>query len=86
MSRDLDSRLNDREQAAVQEWLQSTKAFHFMRDNPSHGTPILGCGWGCKLTNTVRLQWKTTWKNGFKDKIVWADRHSWGPDQKFLSR
>jgi len=86
VSRDLDSRLNDREQAAVQEWLQSTKAFHFMRDHPSHGTPILGCGWGCKLTDTVRLQWKTTWQKGFKDKIVWADRKSWGPDQKFLSR
>ena len=36
VSRDLDSRLNAREGAAVQEWLLSDKAFHFMRDHPAH--------------------------------------------------
>ena len=42
VSRDLDSLLNDREGAAVQEWLKSDKAFHFMRDHPAHGIEILG--------------------------------------------
>ena len=86
VSRDLDSRLNERELAAVQEWLDSSKEFHFMRDHPQHDTTILGCGWGCKLTEKVRNLWKTTWKKGFADKIVWADRYAWGPDQQFLDR
>lgn len=86
VSRDLDSRLNEREQAAVEEWLFGSKSFHFMRDHPQHGTPVLGCGWGCKMTDMVRLKWKTTWKKGFADKIVWANRYDWGPDQRFLSK
>ena len=86
MSRDLDSRLNDREEAAVKEWLYGSRAFHFMRDHPFHGTPILDCGWGCKMTSYVRLQWKDVWRKGFANKIVWANRHDWGPDQSFLSR
>ena len=86
MSRDLDSRLNEREQAAVQEWLNSNKEFHFMRDHPQHGTTILGCGWGCKMTDMTRFQWKTTWSKGFADKMVWANRNDWGPDQRFLSK
>ena len=54
-TRDLDSRLNDREQAAVTEWLNSNKSFHIMRDHPWHGTEILGGMWGCKLTQEVRF-------------------------------
>ena len=42
LSRDLDSLVSDREVSAVKEWLESDKAFHFMRDNPSHGIEILG--------------------------------------------
>ena len=57
-----------------------------MRDHPQHGTTILGCGWGCKLTEKIRNLWKTTWKKGFADKMVWADRYDWGPDQQFLDR
>ena len=44
--RDCDSRLWFREKAAVDEWLESGKQFHIMRDNPQHGTPILGGMWG----------------------------------------
>ena len=73
-----------RELAAVQEWLNSSKEFHFMRDHPQHTTTILV--WGCKLTETVRNQWKTTWKKVFHDNIVWADRSSFQPDQKFLKK
>ena len=54
MTRDLDSRFNNREKAAVEEWLQMPeKAFHFMRDHPQHGTAILGGTWGCKMTQEV---------------------------------
>ena len=87
VSRDLDSRLNSRERAAVEEWLQSDKDFHFMRDHPQHGTEVLGSAWGTKLHNPdVRAEWKTSWANGMKDSIFWAKRTEKGPDQVFLNR
>ena len=48
ISRDTDSRLNYREKAAVDEWLESDKVFHIMRDHPSHKFPVLGGMWGAK--------------------------------------
>ena len=45
--RDSDSRLNYREQAAVDEWILSKKKFHIMRDHPHHRYPIMGGLWGC---------------------------------------
>lgn len=48
ISRDCDSRITDREVAAVNEWLFSDKLFHIMRDHPCHDTPILGGMWGVK--------------------------------------
>lgn len=48
ISRDTDSRLNRREQAAVEEWLASDHNFHIMRDHPYHRTEILGGMWGCR--------------------------------------
>ena len=46
--RDCDSRLNQREKDAVDEWLKTDKGFHIMRDHPAHGTEILGGMWGSK--------------------------------------
>jgi protein O-GlcNAc transferase len=48
ISRDTDSRLNEREKLAVDEWMASNKIFHIMRDHPAHGVPILGGMWGVK--------------------------------------
>jgi len=48
ISRDTDSRLNHREKAAVDEWLESDKSFHIMRDHPFHKFPVLGGMWGVK--------------------------------------
>lgn len=48
LSRDCDSRLNHREAAAVNEWLESDKSFHIMRDHPFHRTEILGGMWGVR--------------------------------------
>lgn len=48
ISRDADSRLTERERAAVEEWLESPLGFHIMRDHPYHGVPILGGMWGAK--------------------------------------
>ena len=48
ISRDTDSRLGEREKAAVDEWLASDKDFHIIRDHPYHRTEILGGMWGVR--------------------------------------
>jgi len=48
LSRDTDSRLGIREKAAVDEWIESGKKLHVMRDHPYHNTPIMGGMWGCR--------------------------------------
>jgi hypothetical protein len=48
ISRDCDSRLNMRESAAVNEWIESQSMFHILRDHPAHCVPILGGMWGVK--------------------------------------
>ena len=48
VSRDTDSRLNEREFLAVQEWIDSPKGFHIMRDHPGHSTLIMAGMWGAK--------------------------------------
>ncbi|XP_071523818.1 uncharacterized protein [Panulirus ornatus] len=44
--RDTDSPILQREVDAVQEWLNSDKCFHMMRDNPEHSQAIMGGAWG----------------------------------------
>lgn len=46
--RDTDSRLNEREKLAVDEWMGSGKILHVMRDHNYHRFPILGGMWGIK--------------------------------------
>ena len=46
--RDVDSRINLRENRAVNEWLESDKLLHIMRDHPHHYYKILGGMWGYK--------------------------------------
>ena len=48
LSRDTDSRLTSREALAVNQWLQSDKLFHVMRDHPHHNAYILGGMWGAR--------------------------------------
>eukprot|EP00094_Tigriopus_californicus_P007660 TCALIF_07377-PA protein Name:"Protein of unknown function" AED:0.28 eAED:0.32 QI:0/0/0/0.25/1/1/4/0/227 len=50
LSRDLDSDITAREQAAVSEFLQQeNKTFHIMRDHKDHTIEILGGTWAVKL-------------------------------------
>jgi len=45
--RDIDSRVSYREAAAVGEWVTSGRAFHVMRDHPSHSSYAMSGGmWG----------------------------------------
>jgi len=46
--RDVDSRLGLREKFAVDEWLESDKDCHIMRDNEEHGAPICAGMWGAR--------------------------------------
>lgn len=48
LSRDCDSRFTEREVLAINEWLQSDKNFHIMRDHPYHRVPILAGMWGAR--------------------------------------
>jgi hypothetical protein len=54
--RDTDSRLSTREKYAVDQWLESDKTFHIMRDHPHHGFPILGGMWGYKKNDKYDMR------------------------------
>lgn len=56
LSRDCDSRLNLRERKAVNEWLNSDKSFHIMRDHPWHNAEILGGMWGVKYPKLKNMK------------------------------
>lgn len=66
LSRDCDSRITQREVAAINEWLSSDKDFHIMRDHPYHSVPILGGMWGCRrgiMRKIDLLSLIESWKN-----------------------
>ncbi len=75
--RDCDSRLGDREKSAVDEWLQSNKNFHIMRDHPFHQYPILGGMWGYKKNNKYNME------NLFKEFIP---TDNYGTDYTFFQQ
>jgi hypothetical protein len=74
--RDLDSRLNFREQAAVNEWIESGKTYHIMRDHPNHIYAIQGGMWGGKANN-IKI-WPLTEQ--------WGQYNSYLCDQLFLQQ
>jgi len=75
ISRDTDSRLSAREKSAVDQWIQSDKNIHIMRDHPYHNYPILGGMWGAKkpILNNIKNLIKEYKKGNF-----------WQVDQNFL--
>jgi hypothetical protein len=75
ISRDTDSRLSSREKLAVDEWLESDKDFHIMRDHPYHNTEILGGMWGVR--NGILKNIKELIENYTKGVF-------WQVDQNFL--
>jgi len=86
VSRDLDSLPTRREAAAVEEWLQSEKWLHAMRDNPYHWVPMLGGGWGSQLTVPgSRHKWKEIWPKILSDNSAKASRTEKGVDQAILA-
>jgi hypothetical protein len=82
--RDTDSRISIREKISVDEWIESKKSLHVMRDHPAHGIPygnnslgILGGMWGLK-NNVIPLM--DMMKNFFSSGKVME----YGSDQRFL--
>lgn len=80
--RDCDSRVSLREKLAVDEWIESGKSLHVMRDHPGHAIAygsfkkgILGGMWGSKrgIFNIEEKIKNYSWDNS-----------KYGDDQKFL--
>jgi hypothetical protein len=81
--RDCDSRISNREYLAVQEWINSEKTLHVMRDHPAHGIPygnnqlgILGGMWGIKSKQLPLTEMVLKYNKDIK--------LSYGSDQTFL--
>jgi len=81
--RDTDSRITKREFLAVQEWIDSGKSLHVMRDHPAHRIPygndqmgILGGMWGIK-GNIIPI-------TDMIDKFKNNKSLDYGSDQTFL--
>ena len=88
-SRDLDSSLNAREFAAVQEWMQnSSEPIHAMRDHPDHGVwGMLAGSWDADMTRkNSRIKWSESWSKMLKDPTTYASRNAKGSDQTILQR
>ena len=79
ISRDADSRLSVREKEAVDEWMESDKSFHIMRDHPYHTVAIMAGMWGMK--RGAMLGMKTKIENFIRGGY-YADKK--GVDQAFL--
>eukprot|EP00957_Ditylum_brightwellii_P077912 5921791-Ditylum_brightwellii.AAC.1 len=77
-ARDIDSRLSKRESAAVEEWVQSGKQFHVMRDHPCHSNYTISGGMWCSTTIPNMEALLTGVKSqaylqdmNFLDKVIW---------------
>jgi len=85
IARDADSRYSAREQAAVDEWIESNADFHVMRDHPAHGVPMLGGMWGCRPARVAErfqaalLAWASGMAPGNHRRGAYFDQ-----DQRFL--
>jgi len=59
ISRDCDSRISERDEIAVSEWIESNKSFHIIRDHPVGHSWVINAGmWGGKgriITNIKEL-------------------------------
>lgn len=80
ISRDCDSRLFERDVIAVNEWLESDKKFHIIRDHPGgHAWEISAGMWGCKSGFIQNIDEKM---NQYINTSHWiSDR---AVDQRFL--
>lgn len=74
--RDLDSVATAREKLMVEQWIDSDKKFHIIRDHMNHNTRIMAGMWGVKQNN---LDIK-------KERRKFLLTNNYGTDQVFLER
>lgn len=80
ISRDCDSRLFERDAVAVQEWLDSGKCFHIIRDHPGgHAWEISAGMWGARGCFVENIQEKM---NEYIQTSSWVTDRA--VDQRFL--
>jgi hypothetical protein len=73
--RDADSSLTSREVDAVDEWIESGKSWHVMRDHPHHQAAVMGGMWGCRGGSF----------EGLTDALMeYEFSGNYGEDQEFL--
>ncbi len=73
MPRDTDTRFYLREKFAIQEWLESGKMFHIMRDCPHHNDKVMAGMFGVRKTDFSWAEAMCGWP-----------QIGWNYDQKFL--
>ena len=78
--RDTDSRLHVRDKAAVEQWINSDKQVHIIRDGCQHGWTICGGLWGTKKNAIPDLRQRIENDETIKNPIF--NKH--GVDQIFL--
>jgi protein O-GlcNAc transferase len=83
MSRDTDTRIWLREKLAVEEWLQSGKLFHIMRDHPLHKPKISGGMFGTRKIPEIK-NWKLLIDNYEQKNSYGYIQKNYGYDQNFL--
>jgi len=78
--RDTDSRIGQREQVAVNDWLNQGTSFHIMRDSPVHNVPMCGGMWGCRAhrLRNIRAAIEKYYDEGKHNTVLC------GVDQDFL--
>lgn len=82
--RDVDSRLTRRDAAAVSAWVKSGRAFHCVRDHPSHaGYAVSGGMWGGHASNLrtiLRRSWASMMRgiaDGYLDDMNFLNNVIW---------
>lgn len=80
--RDLDSRFSERELHAVNEWLNSDKSLHIMRDHNLHNHRIMAGMWGVKNKSLKDID---ILLSKYNKSLEYDQRFIWGIDQRFLS-
>jgi hypothetical protein len=83
LSRDTDTRFWLRERLAVQEWLNSDKLFHIMRDHPLHKPKINGGMFGTRKIPQIK-KWKVLMENFDQRNSHGYFQENYGYDQNFL--
>lgn len=75
--RDMDSRISQREVTSVNEWIESGKVLHIMRDHPHHRYHILGGMWGMRCQKNFNMieECREYNKNtGYNKDTGWYDK------------